>query len=148
MRRTVKRSRQAGQALVEFALTVLVVLVVVFWAWELVMLMYTYNVMAGAAKEGVRYAIVHGSGNSTLCSPPCTGACGTPNACVTNVVTNYAKYSVHDISGMTVTVTYPDGNNKTPSRVRVAISYPYAPWFALGWSPPVIRAAAEGRIVN
>ena len=148
MRRKFDRSRDAGQALVEFALTVLVVLVVVFWAWELVMLMYTYNVMAGAAKEGVRYGIVHGTGNSTLCSLPCSGVCGTSSACITNVVTNYAKYSVHDISGMTVTVTYPDGSAKTPNRVRVAVSYPYVPWFALGWSPPVINAAAEGRIVN
>jgi hypothetical protein len=148
MLRKVGKHGDKGSALVEFALTVLVVLVVVFWAWELVMLLYSYNVMAGAAKEGVRYGIVHGSGNSTLCSPPCSGACGTSASCVTNVVRNYAKYSFHDMAGMRVTVSYPDGSNQTPNRVRVVVQYPYKPWFALGWSPPTINAAAEGRIVN
>lgn len=137
-----------GSTLVEFALTIVFVLVLVFYAWEVIMMVYTYNVMADAAKAGVRYAIVHGTGNTVLCTAPCTGACGTRTACVQNVVQDYARYSFHDISHITITVTYPDGSAQPPNRVRVVVAYPYQPYLSLGWTPPTIHAAAEGRIVN
>lgn len=137
-----------GSALVEFALTATFMMFVVFFIWEMVMLMYTYNVVAGAAKEGVRYAIVHGSGNTAPCTEPCVGTCASGSACVQSVVQMYAQYSFHDVSGMTVNVTYPDGSAQTPNRVRVEVSYPYQPIVDLGWEPPVVNAAAEGRITN
>ena len=143
-----KLRRDRGVAAVEFALTATFVMFVIFFICEMVMLLYTYNVIAGAAKEGVRYAIVHGSGNSALCTPPCEGTCSSGVACVQSVVQTYAQASFHDLTGMIVTVSYPDGSTQTPSRVRVEVSYPYQPIFALGWSPPVVNAAAEGRIAN
>ncbi|MBZ5526886.1 MAG: pilus assembly protein [Acidobacteriia bacterium] len=141
--------RAGGQAAVEFVLTFLAILFLIFWTFELIMLLYSYNVFADAAKEGVRYAIVHGAGNSASSGP----ASGTANDCTTNVaavqnvVKAYAKTSFHDISGMTVTVCYLDGTNQSPNRVRVTASYPYIPYIRLGWAPPTIQAAAEGRIV-
>jgi len=148
MRITRNAQRERGSALVEFALTTLFVLVLVFSIWETIMIVYTYNVMAGAAKEGVRYAVVHGSGNSVLCSAPCSGTCTTTVGCVQNVVRVYAKYSFHDVSALTATMTYPDGSTQAPNRVRVVVSYVYKPFFALGWTAPTVNAAAEGRIIN
>ncbi len=53
------RSRlQRGQSLLETAMMIVVIFTVVFWIFELGWLMYTYAVMADAANEGVRYAIV------------------------------------------------------------------------------------------
>src|SRR6266851_791735 len=70
-----------GQATVEFALVVVLLMVMILSMLELILLMHTYNVLADAAKEGVRYAEVHGTGNSKpsgpharaliLMDPPC-----------------------------------------------------------------------------
>jgi Flp pilus assembly protein TadG len=142
-----------GQAAVEFALTILVVIFVVFWAIELIMMIYTYVVLAEAAKEGVRYAIVHGSNNSLRSGPvcPCPAIDGPPG---TGVVKSTAKWSLHDTSTMTVTVSYLDnsGNPATnvepPTMVRVVVSYPYRAFFSFGWTALTVRAAAQGRIMN
>jgi len=142
-----------GQAAVEFALTIVFVIFVVFWAIELIMMIYTYVVLAEAAKEGVRYAIVHGSNNSIRSGPtcPCPAIDGPPG---TGVVKTTAKWSLHDTSGMTVTVTYLDNagnpapNVDPPTLVRIVVSYPYRAFFSFGWTNLTVRAAASGRIVN
>jgi Flp pilus assembly protein TadG len=142
--------REDGQAQVEFALSIMVVLFVVFCAWELLMAMYTASVMADAAKEGVRYAIVHGS-NSTLCSGPNTSSpcANDPSGDqVKDVVKAYAKASLHDTSAISVTVSYPDGTNEAPSRVTVDVTYQYVPYIKLGFFTPSLTTKAAGRIVN
>jgi Flp pilus assembly protein TadG len=140
---------ERGQAQVEFALSIMVVLLTVFFAWELLMAMYTASVLADAAKEGVRYAIVHGS-NSSLCSGPnpSSPCASDPTAAeVVNVVKNYARASLHDVSAITVSVTYPDGNNDPPSRVAVTVTYSYVPYINVPFAP-TLRTKAAGRIVN
>jgi len=158
-----------GQALVEFALVIIFLMIMVFSILEMILLMNTYNVLADSAKEGVRYAIVHGTLNnqpmpasctSTSCSCPCVDIDGPPAPAGTvagygstyGVVKTFAQYSLHDTSGMTVTVTYPGGDatpaNKTPNLVRVVVSYPYQWLFGLSWPTATINAAAEGRIMN
>ena len=155
-------SRERGQALVEFAFTILFVMLLIVGFIELVMMMYTYIVIADAAKEGVRYAEVHGSLNSNSSGPtcPCSDIDGPPapsgstpgNGSGYGVVRTYAQMSGHYISGsaMAVNVTYPDTTNppanQTPNRVRVVVSYPYQPFFGLGWPTITVNAAAEGRI--
>ncbi len=137
--------RAEGQASVEFILSIMVFVFLFMWSWELVMLTYTYSVLADSAKEGVRYAIVHGSGNSDCSGPGCADSTGSN---VTSVVRTYARDCFHDISGMTVTVTYPDKSSAAPGRVRVVVRYAYRSYFSLAWSLPTINAAAEGRILN
>src|SRR5690349_14387137 len=63
------RPRDSGQAMVEFALTIVLVFIVFVSALQMILLMSAYNTLADAAKEGMRYAIVHGTGN-TNCSGP------------------------------------------------------------------------------
>ena len=120
---------------------------------ELIMMLHTYNVIADAAKEGVRYAIVHGAGNTGASGPTCP--CGAiDGAAGTGVVKTYAQYSLHDTTTMAVNVDYTIVNNgtacnKSPCMVRVTVSYQYQPFFGLGWWPiPIpVKAAAQGRIV-
>ncbi|MBI5395820.1 MAG: pilus assembly protein [Verrucomicrobia bacterium] len=50
-----------GQSLVEFAIALLVTLLLVFGAVEIGRAVFAYNTVANAAREGVRYAIVHGA---------------------------------------------------------------------------------------
>lgn len=150
-----KRRGEAGQALIEFALVVLCLLVLVMGFLELVLMVHTYNVVADSAKEGVRYAIVHGAANTSPSGPtcPCAAIDGDPG---TGVVKTYAQYSLHDVKGakMTVTVDYNPGNNngatacnKSPCLVRVTVKYPYKAFLNLGWPTINVYAAAQGRII-
>src|SRR6476659_6738629 len=97
MRRNL-RSRwreQDGQSLLETALMIPLIFTVVFWVFELGWLLFTYAVLANAANEGVRYSIVHGGGD-----PSGTQA----------TVQTFAATSLHDISGISTSVTFPDGS--------------------------------------
>ncbi|MGZ4733875.1 MAG: TadE/TadG family type IV pilus assembly protein [Terriglobales bacterium] len=158
-----RHGRARGQAQVEFALVIVFLMILVLSMLEIVMLVHTYNVLADAAKEGVRYTIVHGSHNSYAIVPPCPCAkldglpapAGTTALDPTNtygVVKTFAQYSLHDTTGMTVNVNYPGGDatpaNKTPNRVQITVSYPYRAFFGLGWPTVTVYAAAEGRIMN
>jgi hypothetical protein len=163
------RKNAEGQTSVEFVLTALFLMFLIFGIIELMLLMHSYNVVADSAKEGLRYAIVHGSNNSCPSGPSSApdidgpaAPPGTDPGCVSTtpssgygVVKTYAQYSFHDTSAMTITVDYnPGSNNGTnacndPScLVRVTVSYPYQPFFGLGWPTVTLNAAAEGRIVN
>jgi hypothetical protein len=140
--------RTAGQAQIEFLLSILFVLIVVVGIVEMIGLIYTYTVLADAAKEGVRYAIVHGCDlTSGSCSGTCNPACtDTTGGNVSTYAMKYLGASLHDPAAMTVNVTYPNGNSQATSAVRVEITYPYQPLFGLGWPTVNVRAAAEGRI--
>ena len=61
---------------------IVVIFTVVFWIFELGWVMYTYAVMADAANEGVRYAVVHSGGD----------AAGTKAK-----VKTFAQTSLHDV---------------------------------------------------
>ena len=54
-----------GATQIEFILTIITIFFVMFWMWELILMTYTMNVLADAAKEGVRTAIVQGSSAGT-----------------------------------------------------------------------------------
>ena len=161
----IARTRQRGQALVEFAFVLVFWVIMIIAIIEMVLFVYTYNVLADSAKEGVRYAIVHGSNNVMTPASPCgpvtcpdvTGP-AAPSGTVPGygsgfgVVKTFAQLSLHSTTNMTVAINYPGGDatpaNKTPNRVQVTVSYPYQPLFGLGWPTVTVNAAAEGRIMN
>ena len=59
--------------MVEYALVAVFLLVLFVSAIQLIFLMYAYSTLADAAKEGIRYAIVHGTGNTNCSGPGTTG---------------------------------------------------------------------------
>jgi hypothetical protein len=98
---TQRRGRQLGQALVETALVLPIFLLVLYSIIEFGRYIYTVQVLNDAAREGARYAIVHGS--QALCpSGPMPG--GAANACdpfgdrVTAVVQKYAVGVIGPVS--------------------------------------------------
>lgn len=145
-RRRQLRHGEDGSLMVETALALLVVLPMVFSLFEICMLTYTYSVLGDAARQGVRYAIVHGT-DSAVCSGPSTGCGDSAGANVISVVQKAAAYSFHNISGMTVQVTYPDASSSPTSRVAVAISYTYVPYIQLPGVVQNIHTSAQGRII-
>jgi Flp pilus assembly protein TadG len=124
--------RQRGQSLLETALMIVVIFTVVFWIFELGWLMYTYSVMADAANEGVRYAIVHSGADPS----------GT-----TARVKAFASTSMHNTSSISVTVSHPDGDYVPPHRVAVTVSYTYVPWLQGYINTPTMATYAEGRMI-
>src|SRR5215467_3551434 len=59
--------------MVEFALVIVFLFVVFISILQMIMLMYAYSTLANSAKEGIRYAIVHGTGNTNCSGPGTTG---------------------------------------------------------------------------
>ena len=132
-RTPIRRKREAGQSLLETALMILVIFLLVFWVFEVGWVMYTYSVLADAVNEGVRYAVVHSGGD----------AAGTKAT-----VQAFAAASFHNLSGMTLSVTFPDGNATPPNRVRVSVTYTYVPWLPeFMQTVPTMQTYAEGRMV-
>jgi hypothetical protein len=141
-----KLAPEAGSLVVETALSLLLVLPMVFWLFEMCMLTYTYSVLGDAARQGIRYAIVHGT-DTTLCSGPSSGCGDSSGANVTTVVQHAAAYSFHDLTKMKVQVTYPDLSSAPPSRVDVTINYTYVPYIKLPGIAQSVRLSAQGRII-
>ena len=113
--------RDEGQALVEFALVLPVLLMLILGLFDVARAVWQENTLAYAAREGTRFAIVHGSASES----PVTQ---TDHAAAVDVV-RAAAVGVGDI---TVTVTYPDSVSGTPCndrgcRVAVDATAPFVP---------------------
>ena len=132
---TALREDERGQSIVEFVLTFLIVLTVVFGLVEFTSVVYTKTVLSDAVNEGLRWAIVNSA----------TASQGT----VEPIVQQYAANSLHDTSSMTVTFTCQSVGCAPPDTVTVTASYVYAPYFASFMSsPPTLTAYAKGRMVH
>ncbi len=141
------RRDQCGQALVETALSMLVVAAVFAWTFELCMLVYTCAVLHGAAREGVRYATLHGSDRYTC--DVSSASCGqSSDSEVVSVVQRYAALSLHNMSGMDVRILYPEvtGANAA-SLVSVELTYTYVPYLKLTGLDTTLHLSASGRIL-
>jgi len=124
--------RQRGQSLLETAMMIVVIFTVVFWIFELGWMMYTYSVMADAANEGVRHAVVSSGGD----------AAGTKA-----IVTTFAQTSLHDVRAISTSVTFPDGSAAPPNHVVVTVTYTYVPWLNQFINTPTMSTYAEGRMI-
>lgn len=152
------RRAERGQAMVEFALVAVFLFLLFVALIQMVLMMHAYNTLADAAKEGVRYAIVHGSNNSNCSGPAASAACATPDAApyanVQKVVTNFAAASAQSVAAGDVTVSYFSKDLTTTAcgdpgcMVRVSVSHTFTPMFGLGWPHVTLNAAAQGRIMN
>jgi Flp pilus assembly protein TadG len=135
-RRRLRADRdERGSSILEMALSLLMVVTVIFGTIELSSLMYTYTVLADAANEGLRYLVVN-SGDQT-------GA-------ITKAKT-YASYSMHDTSAINVTVACAGtgGSCSPPNLATVTVSYSYVPYLGTFMSsPPTFNVVAKGETIN
>jgi Flp pilus assembly protein TadG len=124
-----------GQTLVETAICVSVLLTVTFGIMGAGLALYTYNIVCEAARDGSRYAMVHGSS--------CSG-CVATNASVQSYVRGLG-YPAVSASNLSVNATWPDsGTSCTPSvspcdnpgnNVMVTVTY------QLPWSIPFMPSS-------
>jgi hypothetical protein len=139
--------REVGQATLEILVSLTVVFSLVFWLFELCMLVYTCSVLNSAAQQGVRYAIMHGI-DSSICSGPDTSCTNqTPYSNVQAVVTNEASASLHNMSAMTVTVSYPDSTAAIGSPVAVKVTYTYVPYLNFPQLANALTFTSQGKIL-
>ncbi len=133
-----------AQALVEFALILPVLLMLIVGLFDVARAVQQENTLAFAAREGTRYAIVHGSN----ASPPVPACTSCTNATVSDVVLGKAI----GVPNITVTLSYPDGNNYRGSRVSVEATAPFVPlpsqWLLGGALTVTLRGGSELVIQN
>ncbi len=110
----IRKHQQRGAAALEFGLCFLLFLALVAGIMEFGWIVYSYNILAGATREGVRYATVHGSAS---------GAVATATD-IQNVVRGWAIGL--DSSSILVTTTWTPGN-APGSRVKVQTRYAAVP---------------------
>jgi Flp pilus assembly protein TadG len=137
-----------GSVLIETALALLVAFPLLFAVFEICMFTYTQSVLGDAAREGVRYALVHGT-DSYTCSGPSVGCEDPSGANVVSMVQSYTAQFLNTPGGITVTVSYPDNSSAPQSRVGVTVTYNYSPFFQSDETSTRIPmyATGEGRIV-
>lgn len=112
------RRASAGQTLVEFCICALVFFMLVFGVVDLARGVFAYNTIAHCAREGVRYAVVHGA---TSAYP-----IGTNNndATLASVVTGFATGL--QTNNLSVFSSWPSGNG-TGQVVNVTVCYTFQP---------------------
>jgi Flp pilus assembly protein TadG len=102
---------QKGASAVEFAIIAPVFISLLFAVVEFGLIIYTKGMLANATREGARYGVVFGTPKRTVAE-------------IKTVVQNFLN-QVNLTSTAAVSVTYPDGNNNSGSRLRVDVNYTY-----------------------
>ena len=97
---------QRGQSLVEFALLLPLMLLIITGLFDVARAVWQENTLAYAAREGTRYAIVHGSyGSPAANSTDYTPICNDVVIC-TNIP-NIVRGAAIGVPNVTVVVDYP-----------------------------------------
>ena len=136
----------SGSVVIESAMAFILIVTVMIGIIECCVMMYTFSVVAEAARHGVRYATIHGTMSSN-CSGPSTGCADSTGSNVVTDVTTFANQFVKNVSGLTVQVSYPDtGGSTAPSRVTVGVTYTYVPMFISGMRHS-FHVSSQGRIL-
>jgi len=127
--------RDEASSVIEFAISLPLLCMFLFSFMEMCLAVYSHDLISELACEGTRYAMVRGASCPTTASPTCEVTAAQVNSYVSAI-------TVPNLAGgaISVTTTYPDGNEAVGSRVNVKVSYtfpitmPFAPKTALDMS--------------
>jgi len=107
---------QRGQSLVEFALLLPLMLLIITGLFDVARAVWEENTLAYAAREGTRYAIVHGSAGSPAADPTDPGC----DIVICVNIPQVVRAAAIGVPNITVTVTYPDTYAGTSPAVKCA----------------------------
>ena len=117
---------EKGMTLVEMAVTLPVLFAFLFCFMELSLAFYSYNMISETAREGTRYAMVHGASCPTSGNPTC-------EATAAQVDTYVLGIGWANLAGGTMTVcvyynnntcnTNPSGSEAVGNPVKVTVTY-------------------------
>ena len=118
-------AKQQGQALVETALVLPLLLLLIVGLFDVGRAIWLSNTLATAVREGSRYGVVHGALSG---SPTGPGAASyTPPDTDTAITAWVRSYATGVPDTLTVRSTWPDGNANRGSRIVVSASFPFTP---------------------
>ena len=149
-----------GQAMVEFALIAPIFFLVLFGLIEFGRAVYTIQMLDSAAREGARYAIVHGSQSACPSGPMPNGAinyCDPNGIRVRNAVRNAAigvdptRLAVTTrwcLDVATCTTGLGNGTNDRNQTVVVSIAYTYGSLIPLVPLPDFTLTGGSTLVVN
>jgi Flp pilus assembly protein TadG len=112
------REGQRGQSLVEFALLLPLMLLIITGLFDVARAVWQENTLAYAAREGTRYAIVHGSAGSPAADPTDMSPCNDNVICTQ--IPAVVRAAAIGVPNITVTVQYPDSYSGTSPAVKCA----------------------------
>jgi Flp pilus assembly protein TadG len=129
---------EEGVAIVEFAMSLIILLTMVFGLMEIAFALYFYNSASEAVREGSRYAIVRGNDWGTACgtsygSNDCTASAANVISYVDNL--GLPGINSNTLGATGVTATWTKGPNESTctavncegigDQVTVTVSYPF-----------------------
>jgi Flp pilus assembly protein TadG len=124
--RIVGKKGERGSYAIEFGLSFVLFFGVIVGILDVARGIYAYSFLAGAAKEGTRYAMIHGSSSGSKAS----------SSDVQGVVQKWLIGMV-DPGSATVTTTWNPTNENPGSLVTVKVQYTYSPitnWLVGNWT--------------
>ena len=111
-----KRQGERGNTMIEFGLSFVLFFCIILGVLDVARGIYTYSFLEGAAKEGSRYAMVHGSSSGSQAT----------SSSVQTVVQQWLTGVVNPTSA-TVTTTWTPANENPGSLVNVKVQYTFTP---------------------
>jgi Flp pilus assembly protein TadG len=135
---------------VETALAMLVTIPMLICLFEMCMFCYTVAVLQYASRQGVQYAMTHGTD-----APNCSGPGGSVHrscpdvagANVTAVVMAVAGSSGHSLSTGQIQLIWANNTNNPGNPVTVQVQYPYKTYSHVPFPALTINGMATGQIV-
>jgi len=140
----VTRGRESGgdrgQALVEMALMLPVLVLLLVGVFDLGRAVWLSNSLATAVREGTRYGVVHGALSASPAGPG--SATYTAPDVDTAITSSVQRYAI-GVPGLVVHATWPDGDANRGSRVVVSASFPFTPILAQAFLGGALRVTIE-----
>jgi hypothetical protein len=138
-----RRRASRGSTLVEFTLCLFLMVIVLLSVVEMGRMVLVYTAVSNAARAAARYAIVHGSSRTGSGVDGPSGPGADPPE-VVQVAKNFANAGLMvNEARLTISVTYPAGNNAVGNSVQVGVSYSYDP--LIGLLPLTVPLSNESR---
>jgi TadE-like protein len=134
-----------GQTLVEFALVAPIFLLILFSIIDFGRYVYYVQVLNNAAREGARYAIVHGSKGLPSTGPSTSDPSG---ARVKEVVRRHAIGVIGSGATLQIDATWPDGTNTRGDTVNVTVTYPFTSMIPIVPLPPIQITGESTLVIN
>ena len=150
---------RCGQALVEFALVAPIFFLVMFALIDFGRYVYYVQVLNNGAREGARYAIVHGW-QSTSPSGPAASGTESPDPSGNNVrsaVRNYLVGVIGQTTALTIDVCWKpkngvgapcSGDNSRGTPVEVTVNYQFRSAIPIVPIPPMTVQGASTLVIN
>jgi Flp pilus assembly protein TadG len=112
-------TNESGEALISMALSLSIMLGFTFGIMQVGLAYYSKERISEMAREGARYAILHGA--------TCTSSGGSCTATAAQVQTFVISLGYPNLGGGTLNciTTYPDGDEAPGHRVNVAVTYTF-----------------------